>query len=136
MELTNLSETAIQSILVIDDDEQFRGYLCELLKGKGFDIFEAANGALGLEAYRAHQPDLVLTDIVMPEKEGLELIKHLRRENPDARIIAMTGGGNYGLCNNYLQLAKVLGALTTLVKPFRAGALIEEINKLSGSAMA
>lgn len=133
MDSMNLSGGPIDSILVIDDDDQFRGYLCELLKGRGFSTFEAANGEIGLETYRSQKPDLVLTDIIMPEKEGLEFIKHLKREDPSARIIAMTGGGNYGLCSNYLQLASVLGALTTLVKPFRAGTLMDEISKLNGS---
>lgn len=127
-------ETAgIRSILIIDDDHQFRGYLRELLEANGFTTHEATNGEMGLTAYEQYGPDLVLTDIIMPEKEGLEMIKDLKKLDPQAQVIAMTGGGNYGFCNNYVQLAKVMGAYTALVKPFRADALIQAIRDLEAA---
>ncbi len=130
MQSSTEETTGVRSILVIDDDDQFRGYLRELLESKGFLVHEAENGELGVSAYEQFGPDLVLTDIIMPEKEGLELIKELKRLDPCARIIAMTGGGNYGFCNNYVQLAKILGAITTLVKPFQAEVLFKTIQEM------
>ena len=124
---------AVRTILIIDDDDQLRGFLSELLSSKGFEIHTAKNGLDGLNAFRENKPDLVLTDIVMPEKEGLELIKLLKKEDPAIHIIAMTGGGNYGLGKNYLQLAEVLGASKALSKPFRTADLLSEIEKLGAS---
>jgi len=122
-----------QSILIIDDDDQFRGFLRELLESKGFHTFEASNGEAGLLAYEQHNPDMVLTDIIMPEKEGLEMIKDLIKVDPKARIIAMTGGGNYGFCNNYVQLAKIMGAYTALVKPFQTEVLMNAIRDMEAA---
>jgi two-component system chemotaxis response regulator CheY len=120
----------IETVLVIDDDEFFRGFLKELLRNRGYIVWTAEDGKKGLEKFRDHEPDLVLTDIIMPETEGMELIKQIKSEKPESLIIAMTGGGNYGLCGNYLQLAGVLGAAATLVKPFLPEALFAEIDKL------
>lgn len=79
------------TILVIEDDEDVRGLLLRHLVAAEFDVQEAANGKTGLAAYRQQQSDLVITDIVMPETEGLETIRELRRLNPEVKIIAMTG---------------------------------------------
>ncbi len=128
------ASTGIQTILVIDDDPFFRGYLCELLSGRGYSIYQAENGEVGLDSFRENNPDLVLTDIIMPQKEGLEFIKDLKKEAPNARIIAMTGGGNYGLCHNYMQLANVLGAVETLIKPFKPKVLLDAIRKVESGA--
>lgn len=121
----------IESVLVVEDDDLLRGFLKEVLRNRGFIVWTADDGLAGLKKYRDHHPDLVLTDIIMPGKEGMELIKQIKAEQPQARIIAMTGGGSYGLGGNYLQLASVLGASAVLVKPFLPEALFAEIEKLN-----
>ena len=117
------------SILVIDDDVQLRGFLCEVLDQAGYRVHEAGNGNEGSEQYARHRPDLVLTDIVMPEKEGMELIMELRRDHPALPIIAMSGG-NAGFSGSYLTVASKLGASATLAKPFTASHLLTAIEQL------
>ena len=117
------------SILVIDDDAQLRGFLREVLDQAGYRVYEAANGNEGSEQYARHDPDLVLTDIVMPEKEGMELIMELRRDHPTLPIIAMSGG-NAGFSGSYLTVASKLGADAALAKPFTASHLLAAIEQL------
>ena len=104
-------------ILLVDDDEQFRNMLSETLKGAGYQVLEARDGAEGLKFYREHGTDLIITDLIMPEKEGLETIQELRRANPEVKIIAMSGGGRSGP-TDYLKIAKTFGARQVLAKPF------------------
>lgn len=117
------------SILVIDDDAQLRGFLREVLDQEGFQVLEAENGNVGSVLFERHRPDLVLTDIVMPEKEGMELIMELRRADPALPIIAMSGG-NAGFSGSYLSAAGKLGADATLAKPFTASHLLAAIQEL------
>ena len=117
------------SVLVIDDDAMLRGFLREVLDQAGYQVFAAANGNEGTDLFARHRPDLVLTDIVMPEKEGMELIMELRRDHPDLPIIAMSGG-NAGFSGSYLTVASKLGASATLAKPFTASQLLMAIAQL------
>jgi DNA-binding response OmpR family regulator len=104
-------------ILIIDDDDQFRGMLRQTLAREGHEVIEARDGGDGVACYRAAPADLVITDILMPEHEGLETIKQLRAEFPAVKIIAISGGGAKGTFN-FLKPARLLGAQRTLVKPF------------------
>jgi CheY-like chemotaxis protein len=104
-------------ILVIEDDEHMRGSLAQTLERLGHRVTTAVDGRAGVESAGAAPPDLVITDLIMPEKEGLETIVELRQQHPLIRIIAMSGGGR--LSNeDYLHLAKRFGAQHTLAKPF------------------
>ena len=105
------------SILVIDDDEALRLLLREILQADGHQIREAANGREGLALYRAQPADVVITDILMPEQDGMEVILELTREFLDARVIAMTGASGE---QNFLSVAKLFGARHILEKPFGA----------------
>lgn len=105
------------SILVIDDDEALRLLVREMLRTDGHEIREASNGREGLALYRAQPADLVITDILMPEQDGIEVILELTREFLDARVIAMTGAAND---KNLLSVAKLFGARHILEKPFGA----------------
>ncbi len=105
-------------ILLVDDEDIVRGLLKLLLTSSGYEVWEASDGNRVNELYERHRPDLVVLDIVMPDKEGLEIIKELRLIDPNARIIAMSGGGT-GKAESYLLLAMKLGAKYTLSKPFR-----------------
>ena len=116
-------------ILVIDDDEQLRRMLCMALRRAGYVVVEAGNGNEGLERFREAPTDLIITDLLMPEKEGLETIMDIRREFPDAKIIAMSGGGRAGNLN-FLRVAERLGAQRTIAKPFNLQALLAAVQDL------
>ena len=104
-------------VLLIDDNESLRTSLRRILVQAGHEVTEASNGGAALQAYRREPPDLVITDIVMPDKEGLETIRELRRFDPNAKIIAMSGAAE-GRADPYLTLALRLGATWALAKPF------------------
>jgi CheY-like chemotaxis protein len=104
-------------ILIIDDDEDFRSMLRMALEQDSYAVEEARNGREGLQRYVIAPPDVVITDLLMPEREGLETIRALRQMNPQVKIIAISGGGRSGRLN-FLPLARMFGALRTLQKPF------------------
>src|SRR5919108_2919694 len=99
----------VARILIIDDDDQIRRMLCQALEQAGYEAVEARDGQEGLEHYRAAPTDLIITDILMPGKEGLETIMELRREVPGVKIIAISGGGQTGNMT-FLEIARYLGA--------------------------
>ncbi len=103
-------------ILVVDDDFQVRLVLEKMLVKNGYDVVLADNGDEGLKHFRNEQFDLVLTDIIMPEKDGIELIRIMKKERPDAKIIAFSGGGRLGT-EDYLEVSKKFGANEVLTKP-------------------
>lgn len=104
-------------VLVVEDDESFRTMLEMKLRKLGHDVYSAANGCAALELALEHNVDLVITDIIMPEREGLEVILDLRRGAPHIPIIATSGGGRY---TNFdaLSVATKFGAVCALQKPF------------------
>ena len=104
-------------VLVIDDDAPLRSLLRDALEENGYSVEEQENGLLGLRAYKLLPADVILTDIVMPDKEGLETIRDFHRDFPDAKIIAMSGGLTTSSLDP-LPLAKHFGAIHTLKKPF------------------
>ncbi len=116
------------SILIVDDEPQVRNLLRRILERSGYTVIEAVNGIEAVNLYKAQKPDLVITDIVMPDKEGIESIIELRRLNNDIKIIAISGGGRVGP-DGYLQLAKKLGARFTFEKPIEKAALLHAIDQ-------
>lgn len=118
------------SILLIDDDDQFRAMLNEALTGEGYQVLEASDGLQALAIYASKPTDLVITDLVMPEKEGLETIAEIKRLNLGVKIIAISGGGRTGSKHNFLKLAKALGAQRTLAKPFLHYEMLEAITQV------
>lgn len=117
-------------IVVIDDDQDVREVMSAVLESAGYDVASARDGARGLALLREHAADLVITDIFMPEAEGLETIRQMRREFPQVAIIAMSGGGDLLEPRSYLQLAHQFGARLTLTKPFRGAALLRAVHDL------
>jgi CheY-like chemotaxis protein len=111
-----------RSILVIDDNAQLRALLAEALTKMSYRVTTAANGAEAFAAIAESQFDVVITDMLMPERDGIEVIGELRRKQPEARIVAMSGGGR-GSRDHYLQTAKGLGAHVALGKPFSVSEL-------------
>ncbi len=118
----------MQRILIIDDDEQVRDLLSEILGRAGYEVLAASNGAEGLRLYRAQPADLVITDLIMPEKEGMETIIALRKDFPKVRIIAVSGGGRSGAIS-YLPIAKSLGAARTVAKPFSKQEILDAVRE-------
>jgi two-component system, chemotaxis family, chemotaxis protein CheY len=115
------------SVLVVDDQEWIRKLVREVLEQAGYVVEEARGGNQGLERYRARQADVVIMDILMPDQDGIESIVTLRREFPESRVIAMTGGGDMIGILNFLDVARMLGANRTLQKPFTVNALLEAV---------
>ena len=103
-------------ILIIDDDDTLRGIIAKSLTHAGHTVTQANNGRKGVAQFRAEPTDLVITDLVMPEQEGMETIKILHRDFPQTPIIAMSGGLDGSPL--YLDLTRRLGATITLTKPF------------------
>ena len=118
-------------ILIIDDEEQVRLYLRSILEPEGHEVVEAPDGKVGLQLYREEPVDLIITDVFMPEKEGLETIRELRREYPEVKIIAISGGGRTGNLD-FLPLAKTFGALRTLAKPFDRQEMLDAVQEVLG----
>ena len=116
-------------ILVIDDDDQVRVMLEEMLRRAGHEVITATDGDDGLKTFRKDPTDLVITDIFMPEKEGLAAIQELRSEFPAVRIIALSGGGKFRRFD-FLETAQQFGAAATLRKPVEWEELIETVDNL------
>jgi CheY-like chemotaxis protein len=119
----------VASILVVDDDEQIRTFVRTVLQAEGFVVHEAENGARGLTSYRLVLPDLVLCDLFMPEKEGLETVLTLCRQSPGVKIVAMSGGSGVTGSADFLPVARCLGAVATLAKPFGRGTLLRTVRE-------
>lgn len=112
------------TILIIDDEELIRVLLRSTLEAEGYEVAEAANGRQALELYRHRPTDLVITDIVMPELNGLDLLLELTREFLDAKVIAISGEGGE---KNVLDVAKLLGARQTFRKPLSLPHLLSAV---------
>jgi two-component system, chemotaxis family, chemotaxis protein CheY len=127
------------SVLVIDDEPDVRDSIRQVLNRVGFDVATAANGDAGIEAFYGQPPDVVIVDIIMPRKNGVEVIKKIRESYPGARIVAITGGGNFGpsgyqpgtiVTDAYLASATRSGADAVMTKPFHRAELIALVRSL------
>ncbi len=118
-----------KSILIVDDDEAIRNFLKFILEKNGFKTLMAENGNEALEQFNNNQVDLVITDIVMPEKEGLEFIYELRNNDTNLKIIAISGGGKH-IPDYYLALANEFGVNASIKKPFTEDDILQVINNL------
>lgn len=116
-------------ILVIDDDPVVRGMLVDMLQREGYDVDDAEDGREGMKRFREQPSALVITDVVMPEQEGLETLMQLRQSGVPVRVIAISGGGRVGP-DAYLNSARTLGADAILAKPFGREELLELVTKL------
>jgi two-component system response regulator (stage 0 sporulation protein F) len=112
------------TILIIDDEEPIRALLRFALEAAGYEVMEAANGREGLELYRKRPTDLIITDILMPELNGLDMLLDLTREFLHAKVIAISGAGGE---QNFLDVAKLLGARQIFQKPFNLPQLLDAV---------
>ena len=117
------------TILVIDDDSAIRMLVTRVLSSAGHTTMEAANGKEGVELAEMHRPELVITDVLMPEKEGIETMREILDSAPETKIIVISGGG---LARNltFLEVAKALGADESLAKPFRTIELLQTVERV------
>lgn len=111
------------SVLVVDDDAAVREMLERALTLAGINFAGASDGNKGIAKLESNRYDAVITDIIMPDRDGVELIVKIRQQWPDTFVIAMSGGGRIG-AGQFLDLAKALGADCTLVKPFKPSQVI------------
>ena len=118
-------------IVVIDDEPIIRETVSEMLKKAGHEVESAEDGDAGLSLCRDLDADLVITDIIMPEKEGIETIRDLVRDHPTIKIIAISGGGRIDN-TDLLRIARHFGAHHILEKPFSRKDLLEAVDKLLG----
>ena len=117
------------SILVVDDDAKVCELMRTLLQGVGFEVSTAKDGREALQEIDSGRHALVVTDLIMPEHDGLELIAALKRRHSPIRIIAMSGGGHLS-ADHYLNIAKGFKVDRLLAKPFMPGALIKMVNEV------
>jgi DNA-binding response OmpR family regulator len=106
------------TVLVVDDEEDIRSFLTACFRRLAWDVVVAHDGSQALAMLSAHRVDVVMCDLMMPGKEGIETIQDLRRANPSVKIVAMSGGGTVGHAHSLLSAARHLGADAVLEKPF------------------
>lgn len=117
------------TVLVIDDNPDVRDLLSEALEVAGYQVEVASDGGAGLRRLAERRFDLVITDIFMPEKDGIETILEMRRDYPGVKIIAMSGGGATGNLA-YLPAARQLGAIRSITKPFVCANVVATVREL------
>lgn len=117
------------TVLLIEDDPEVRQTVRRMLESWKLVVIEAENGLIGLALFRDHRPSFVITDIVMPEMDGIEALRALRAIDPDAVVIAMSGGGD-DKYPNPLALARELGVVAALEKPFRRQQLRDAVDRI------
>lgn len=120
-------------ILVIDDDDAMRSLLRRTLERAGYLVVEASNGRDALRIVSSAQFQLVVTDLLMPEKDGIEVVLHLRRSYPGLPVIAISGGGRVP-AGEYLEMARTLGASEILAKPFDMPVFLKTVERLLAEA--
>lgn len=113
-------------ILLIDDEPRMREMIRGMLESEKFEVLEASNGVVGLALFQRHKPAVVITDILMPEKDGIETLREIRKLDPEAKIIAMSGGGR-AKYTNFLTIAQEFGASEVLEKPFRREQILSAV---------
>jgi len=119
----------MKKILIIDDEELIREGLKMSLEMEGYEVMIASDGKEAFQKIQTFLPDVVVTDIIMPETDGIEVILYLRNIEPPPKIIAISGGGRIS-ASDHLRMARKLGASVTLAKPFSGAELIECIENL------
>lgn len=117
-------------ILIVEDDHQLREMLTQFLEAENYEVINSNNGEEAIRILKKTKIDLIITDIIMPEKDGVSLIRDLRKNYPDLKIIAVSGGSRHIDPQNPLKIVEKLGAHLTLAKPFKLSELLEAVQEL------
>jgi DNA-binding response OmpR family regulator len=123
----------VKKILVIEDNAVVRNTVMRILQSAGYEVVIANDGLQGVDAFRREQPDLVISDIIMPEQEGIATIRQILGEKPGTKIIAISGGGRIGN-TDFLQIARKMGASDALPKPFDPDELVARVTTCLNAA--
>jgi two-component system chemotaxis response regulator CheY len=115
-------------ILLVDDDDPSRAAVHKMLERAGYSVYSTARGSEAIARYRTEKSDLVITDLIMPDTDGLEIIQELRRIDPAVRILAISGGGRVD-AEEYLSVALKFGAIEVLPKPFSGPELKQAVER-------
>ena len=118
----------MKKILVIEDNPMVRNTLTRILQTGGYTVVTANDGLQGIDLFKKEDPDLVISDIIMPQQEGIATIRQILAERPEAKIIAISGGGRIGH-TDFLLIARQMGAKDVLPKPFDPEDLLDRITK-------
>lgn len=118
----------MKRILIIDDDQAILRMLEDYFSGEGFIIDTAENGRKGVKQYTAKGADLVIMDVLMPEQDGIETIRMLKKIDPEVKVIAISGGGKIE-ADSYLKMIRHFGAVSTLKKPVSPSLLLEAVKE-------
>ena len=118
------------NILVVDDEAPVRNLLSDVLEKEGYTVFTAETGVEASAVYDSNTIDLIITDLVMPEKGGIDLIMELKKKDPDIKVIAISGGGGITGRFDYLPIAKLVGATEIIAKPFQVTEIRAQVAKM------
>jgi DNA-binding NtrC family response regulator len=119
------------TVLLIEDYAPFRELMARVLRRAGYDVLEAENGRHGWRLYSAHRPHVVVTDLLMPDQDGLQTLRAMLADNPLLKVLVISGSVSFDV--DYLSLARQLGAAAALRKPFGMGELLDAVGGLSGA---
>lgn len=118
----------MSTVLVIDDDATVRTMVHRMLEGAGYSVLDAENGRDGLRLFEERDPDLVITDVIMPDMDGIETLRALRQRHPAARVVAISGGRP--VAQDALRYMATFGACATLEKPFDRQQLLDTVRRV------
>ena len=118
------------NILVVDDEAPVRNLLSDVLEKEGYTVFTAETGVEATDIYNSNDVDLIITDLVMPEKGGIDLIMELKKQDPNIKVIAISGGGGITGRFDYLPIAKLVGATEIIAKPFQVADIRAQVAKM------
>lgn len=118
------------NILVVDDEAPVRNLLSDVLEKEGYTVFTAETGVEASTIYDSNDIDLIITDLVMPEKGGIDLIMELKKKDPEIKVIAISGGGGITGRFDYLPIAKLVGASEIIAKPFQVTEIRAQVAKM------
>jgi len=124
------NDKKVKIILLVEDDKLYRDFLKTILEDESYSIVEASNGIEALDKMKESSFDLVITDILMPEMDGLEMLVKMREGNIETKVIAISGGGANVHPGSFLYASKILGVSATLTKPFNNEELIALIKEV------
>ena len=120
----------MSTILVVDDEKDIRDYMQDLLENAGYEVLTAENGNAAIQVFKQNPTDLVITDLLMPEKDGAETVIELRSDYPDVKIIVITGNGKNLKAEDHLKLIESLNVNYSFTKPINSHRLLNAINSL------